>query len=470
MLGLLVCLAAASAAEPPLPAFPGAEGFGAASTGGRGGKVLKVTNLNTSGPGSMQWACQQKGARIVVFDVSGVIDGDVTLGDGQITIAGQTAPGAGITINGMLRKPYSNWDKPKDDPARLIYHDITVRFLRCRPKGPRGSNGDCVQIGDADRLILDHLSVSWGSDENIDLCASRDITVQWCAIEESDQRRNPDSPPGGHNFGMIMGYEGKDATVHHNLFAHQANRTPLCGLDVLDHRNNVIYDCGIGLSWHPPRMNRRHPGEPFRANLVGDYFMDGPTKPKVADPSTFVAALIHAKYAKLFAEGNYFDWAGGYGDPWELCKKFRGVMDGNPPKAEQAFEAAPVTTQKAADAQKAVLAQAGCLPRDAVSRRTIQEVRTKTGAWGRHDPEGGLMAGLRPSEALADADGDGMPDAWETARGLDPKDPADATKIVPAGASENDRHKGYTYIEFYVNDVADRLIAAAVAESEKSAK
>jgi pectate lyase len=105
-----------------------------------------------------------------------------------------------------------------------------------------------------------------------------------------------------------------------------------------------------------------------------------------------------------------------------------------------------------------VLAQAGCLPRDAVSKRAVQEVRTATGSWGRHDPEGGLMAGLTPGKPPVDSDSDGMPDAWEAAHGLNPKDPADAGRTVPAGASENDRHKGYTYIEFYINELADRLI------------
>ena len=128
---------AAEGASAALAAFPGAEGFGAASLGGRGGRVIKVTNLNTKGPGSLQAACEAKGPRIVVFEVSGVIDGDVMIRDSNLTIAGRTAPGAGITISGMLCKPYSNWDKPKGDAKRVIYHDLTVRFLRCRPQPVR---------------------------------------------------------------------------------------------------------------------------------------------------------------------------------------------------------------------------------------------------------------------------------------------------------------------------------------------
>jgi hypothetical protein len=289
------------------------------------------------------------------------------------------------------------------------------------------------------------------------------VTVQWCAIEESDLRRNPDSKPGGHNFGMILGYEGKDATIHHNLFAHHSYRTPLCGLEVLDHRNNVIYNVGVGLCWHPPRMNRSRRGEFFRANVIGNCFMAGPTEPKKGD--RWIAPMIYGRWAEMYVTGNYFDWAGGYGDPWQLRGTHKGVMQGSPKRVETPFPAPAVATQPAREAARLVLAHAGCLPRDAVSRRTIREVRTGAGSWGRHDPTGGLMAGLRATPPPKDTDGDGMPDDWETAHKLDPADPRDAARIVPKGAGKNDRHAGYTYIEFYINDCADRLIAEATRQA-----
>lgn len=467
--GLGYCLAglwacATVSADAALPAFPGAEGFGAVSKGGRGGRIVKVTNLNTAGPGSLAAACAEKGPRIVVFDISGVIDGDVTILDGRITIAGQTAPGAGITINGMLRKPYSNWDKPRGDPARLIYEDIVVRFIRARPKGPRGGNGDCIQFGDCDRVVLDHISCSWGSDENIDLCASRDVTVQWCAIEESDRRRNPGGPEGGHNFGMIVGYDGRDVTIHHNLFAQHKDRAPLCGLELLDHRNNVIYNYLSPLQWHPVRMNRQRRGLPFRANVVGNYFKAGPDVPRGPQHATLDTLIWKRPWVQPYADGNYFDWTG------EVAKLGRlppGTMTNDGVRvqveyqSDTAWPCPQVETQTAKEAYELVLKQAGCFPRDAVSMRAVAEVRSGSGKWGRHDPEGGLMAGLTPGKAPMDGDSDGMPDAWERAHGLDPADPADANLIVPAGASPADRHKGYTWIEYHINERADTLIAEA---------
>ncbi|MCL4854228.1 MAG: hypothetical protein KJZ78_22945, partial [Bryobacteraceae bacterium] len=294
-----------------LPAFPGAEGFGAASEGGRGGRVFHVTTLEPTGPGSINEATQASGPRTVVFDVSGVIKGDVLIKDGNLTIAGQTAPGGGITIEGRLRSQYSNWDLPADDPNRFMYHDLIIRHIRVRPPQPGGINGDCIQLSDWDRVILDHVSVAWGNDENIDLCASRDVTVQWSTIEESDNHYWPEGDPrhgeGTHNYGMIFGYEGKNISVHHNLFAHHMMRTPLNGAEPLDHRNNVIYDVDQGLSFHPQRMNRSRPGEPIAANVIGNYFIEGPSALKNGI-DTYVNPAIDTKYSWIYAAGNYFDY------------------------------------------------------------------------------------------------------------------------------------------------------------------
>ncbi len=450
VLAALAALRGAGAGEKPLPAFPGAEGFGAAAVGGRGGKVIKVTNLNAKGPGSLQAACEAAGRRIVVFQVSGVIRGDVAITHPNITIAGQTAPGAGVTIEGMLKNPYR---------IKPSLHDVVIRFLRVRPRpaGRRWAGGDCLQLTDIDRLIVDHVSCSWGSDENMDLCSSREITVQWCAIEESDTAGHT---KGVHNFGMIMGYAGRNATVHHNLFAHHKRRAPLCGLEVMDHRNNVVYNMRTGLYWHPARMNQRRPGKGFRANVVANYFKPGPNAPKTGRDLRF-AAISASAAEEIYAAGNHFTWAPGAADPWKHPLK-KGVFSHYPVRAGKPFPAPPVTTHTAGEAYRLVLAHAGCLPRDAVSRRTVEEARTGKGSWSRHDPPGGLLAGLRPARPPADTDNDGMPDAWERAHKLDPADPADATRLVPPGASPADRHAGYTWIEFYVNQRADKLIEKAL--------
>lgn len=430
-----------SASAGELPAFPGAEGFGAKSIGGRHGQVIKVTNLNPSGPGSLQAACERPGPRIVVFEVSGVIQGQISIKHPRITIAGQTAPGAGITVEGMLMNPYR---------IQPNLHDVTIRHLRVRPRpnqGARDASHDGIQLTDIDRLILDHVSVSWSSDENIDVCNSRDLTIQWCAIEESDTQGHE---KGQHNFGLIMGYKGHSASVHHNLFAHHLRRAPLVGLEVLDHRSNVIYNMRTGIDWHPPQMNERRPGNGFRANIVGNYFKPGPNAPKIGDDLRFAIVAANS-IEEIYADGNYYQWLGGLADPWEVPLG-RGVFLQYPVRAKKPWPAPPVTTQSAEQAYELVLQRAGCFPRDAVSKRTIEEVRSGTGSWGRHETPGGLLQDLTPGKSAVDSDNDGIPDAWERKHKLNPNDSADANGIVANG-----RHKGYTYIEYYINDLADQL-------------
>jgi hypothetical protein len=452
-----------------LPAFPGAEGFGATSVGGRGGQVIKVTNLNATGPGSLQAACKAEGPRIVVFEVSGVIQGDILITEPNIYIAGQTAPGAGITIEGMLKSLYN--------PTPRL-HDITVRFLRVRPPGPRGAGGDCLQLVRINRLIVDHVSCSWGSDENFDCIHSKNVTVQWCAVEESDPVRHGGEEPGGHNFGMIVGYLSKNVTMHHNLFAHHRRRAPLSGAEVLDHRNNVIYNMETGLCFHPVSMNLQRPDEPFATNLAANYFKLGPDDPKDWTTGEYITPMIeHSGRTRMWLADNFFEWvhdgqvadyetADGIPDLW-LAPRRLGFTNGGPLQPPPTpWPAAPVRTTGPEAAYEAVMAHTGCLPRDAVSKRTVQEVKTGTGSWGRHDPDGGLMEGLTPGTPPTDTDDDGMPDDWETAHGLDPADPEDRNHIVPAGASPGDRHKDYTYIEYYVNSLADAFVAQAATEAE----
>ncbi len=449
-------LAPLGAQEVPLLAFPGAEGFGAASTGGRGGRVVKVTNLGSEGPGSLLAACEAEGPRIVVFEVSGTIYANIMIRNPQITIAGQTAPGAGITIEGMLRSRASG-------DAKL--HDVVVRHLRVRPRRVKEiwSGGDGLQLIDINRLIVDHVSCSWASDENMDLCASENLTVQWCSVEESDTEGHE---KGQHNFAMIMGYGGHSATVHHNLFAHHMGRAPLCGLEILDHRNNVIYNLRQALHWHPADMNLARPGKAFRANVIGNYFKAGPNAPKHGEDLRFGAIGGWGPTgAELYLAANYFSWAGGAIDPWQF-PLLQGILEDRPLRAPEPWPAPVVETHDAQTAYGLILAHAGCLPRDVVSRRTVEEVHSGTGSWGRHDPPAGLLEGLAAGQPPADHDQDGMPDDWEREHGLDPDDPSDANRLVPAGASPHDRHRGYTYIEFYINELADTLVAQALASAQ----
>ncbi|MCG3178746.1 MAG: hypothetical protein BIFFINMI_01075 [Phycisphaerae bacterium] len=477
----LLATSAAMADEPAaLPAFPGAEGFGAVATGGRGGRILHVTNLNPDGPGSLQWACREKGPRIVVFDVGGVIrpgqgskEGRwITILHGDITIAGQTAPPPGITIDGMLSTYRS--DRGSSDPAEVKGHyksevrteNVIVRFLRIRPTEGTG-NLRVAEFYYCKRAILDHVSGSWGLDQSFNPgypAGDDNFTFQWCAMEESDPAHMEHSGED-HGFGFMGSWHNSHVSIHHNLLAHHVGRAPLLADHHTEFSNNVLYNVGpqetqMGSCKDAP--NRQ------QYQLIGNYWKTGPGGlvagyafiPPLACSLQGLEPRDQYEYyhndVKIWFDGNYFAWDGYVGR--ERIKRPKEVADAP-------FDFPPVTRQPAEEAYEQVLAQVGCLPRDAVSKRTLAEVRTGGGCWGRWGPDGGLLEGLPEPGKVAcppDADQDGMPDAWEKAHGLNPADPADASKVVPAGASPGDRHKGYTYVEYYFNDLADQRVAEAV--------
>ncbi|MFC1717231.1 polysaccharide lyase family 1 protein [Candidatus Poribacteria bacterium] len=417
-----------------LPAFPGAEGFGAIAVGGRGGKVIKVTNLDSSGPGSLQAACEAEEPRIVVFEVGGVIRGDIAIRHSYITIAGQTAPSPGITVEGRLLA------RPRDG-SRL--HDIVVRFLRFRPLPTTGVSGDTVQLPKTERVILDHLSLSWANDETIDIIYSSEVTVQWCAIEESDPTGHSKGVP--HNYGILSAYEGSgNISIHHNLFAHHYRRCPSLSPQVPtkpgDFRNNVLYDClgGLAHDGHTPKSG---------INLIGNYYKKGPSSERLY-PFGFINA------GRYYVAGNYIEGIGEIGDPRDESVQFpRWIQyNRNGEKLTTPAEVAPVTTHSAQKAYMLVLAHAGCRPQDRVSLRTIEEVKTVTGKWARNAPakpsDEWYLEGLQHDESLTDSDDDGMPDAWEAENGCDKTDDADNNKVTPSG---------YTAIEEYINERAQQL-------------
>lgn len=433
-------------------AFPGAEGWGAVSKGGRGGAVIKVTNLNASGPGSLADACSTEGPRIVIFEVSGVIRGNVHITEPYITIAGQTAPGAGVTIAGVL----SSYDHG--------VHDIIIRHLRVRPPRATGAGGDCIQLSGLGpkrtgtyNIILDHLSLSWGNDEMIDLYHAHDVTVQWCSIEESDDQGHS---KGAHNFGIISAAEDNGAvSLHHNLWAHHARRVPCMAPyrenAANDFCNNVVYNCRGGYvdDGHGVRAKSA-------VNLCGNYYRRGP---QTQDRIYPYALSTHMSY---YVRDNYFeDW--GYQDHprhWKWGGPNRApkwVQFNN--NGQELNAPAKTPSIKSVDAKKAldlVTEMAGCWPRDRVTKRTIREVRTKTGSWGRRAPlnpsDHWFLEGLTPGKSAKDTDNDGMPDSWEKSHNRNPNDPSDAANIVKAGESLDDRHLGYTSIEFYINELAQR--------------
>jgi hypothetical protein len=480
----LVTFACVSKETLALPAFPGAQGFGAVSVGGRGGAVYKITTLGGGNEtGSLRWALSQEGPKIIVFDVSGVIDISATNGGGNTfdfsytTIAGQTAPGAGITIKGQLLNQFSKYSLPDDQ--REIWTNLIMRYLRVRYEGALDSQSDCLRLANVHQSILDHVDVSWGADELIEMNAARNNTVQWSAMVEGSTV----GKQAEHNFGFMSAYRSSEITFHHNLLAHNVRRNPYNGVNMFEHINNVCYNFEAGFHFYPTSKNYDNPGDPYDTNTIGNYFKDGPDYDRlrrVKDNLWVAPAYSYTQYGDFFQSGNYFDWISAY-----LEDSAKGYIDlfnmdhlptiykntiyfGNAAMERSTPFAVdhnyPVTTETALDAYNAVLEKSGCLPHDWVMSRIISEVKTGTGSMGRVDPPGNdLMYGLTPGSAPADTDNDGMPDNWETSHGLDPDNASDRNDIVPTGVSADDRHKGYTYIEYYINELADNLHKADTA-------
>jgi pectate lyase len=298
-----------------VPAFPGAEGFGAKATGGRGGRVIAVTNLDDSGAGSLRAALDEKGPRTVVFRVSGNIPlkSDLKLRNGDLTIAGQTAPGDGICLQ--------NYALDFAGASNVI-----VRYLRIRPGDSSGKGLDAVGGRGGENIVIDHCSASWSIDETVSLYGGiRNLTVQWCLISESLYQSA--HAKGHHGFGGIWG--GQNASWHHNLLAHHSSRNPRIvgksvGGQLLDVRNNVIYNWGY---------NSTYGGDgDVRVNLVNNVYKPGPAtrsnvRARVVNPSQGTVA------SNWWIAGNL-----AVGSPEVTADNWRGVHPSGG-KAIDAFRA-----------------------------------------------------------------------------------------------------------------------------------
>ncbi|MDZ7271867.1 MAG: pectate lyase [candidate division KSB1 bacterium] len=408
-------------------AFPGAEGFGRFVSGGRGGRVIEVTSLDDSGPGTLRAALTQPGPRTVVFRVGGTITllSPLVITCDSVTVAGQTAPGDGICIRGY--------------PLIVDADNVIIRYIRVRMGDLAKTEGDALSVMFRKDIIIDHCSFSWATDEVLTVRDNENTTVQWCIIAESLNRSYHHK--GSHGYGGIWG--GKGASFHHNLLAHHASRNPRFNgsryhgepeRELVDFRNNVIYNWG---------EQSAYGGEGGRYNVVGNYYKYGPAtrhKNRIVEPwSDQGRWYIADNYVFGFNQITEDNWAGGVqGDFWRKVR------------AAEPFVVAPVTTHSAEAAYALVLAQAGAvLPRrDQVDERIIQEVRTGTARFGSgkrgiidSQEQVGGWPELRNGDAPADSDHDGMPDVWELARNLNPNDPADGN-ADPDG-------DGYTNLEDY---------------------
>jgi pectate lyase len=427
-----------------LPAFPGAEGFGMFSRGGRGGKVYVVTNLQGRGPGSLRAAVEAEGPRIVVFGVGGTIDlgGPLTIRHPYCTIAGQTAPGDGITL--------------KNGSLIVQTNHVIVRYIRCRLGEQAGPPGevDAVSIycpldkENPDRpvasdIILDHVSASWGTDETLSITGSVDnVTVQWSIVSEGLLP---------HSCGSLLRPSVPcHITFHHNLYANNRTRNPFaCSYrDQANHcdwRNNVVYNGGDGhggTNWHklyPDLWDAENVGR-LRLNCVNNYWICGPQG----------AGVIYrgGDQATIFQSGNLFDAANngvfdGVDKGWAVFANYHEKAQFT--RTAEEFPFPRVTTDPAEVALGRVLDEAGTSQpqRDAVDRRVIQEVRTGQGKVIRAVAEVGGWPELASGTAPVDGDQDGMPDAWEKTHGLNPADADDSRLDLD--------HDGYTNVEEYLN-------------------
>jgi pectate lyase len=412
---------APSAQAKKIPAFPGAEGAGMYTTGGRGGAVYEVTTLDDDGPGSLRAACAKSDGTIV-FRVAGTIKlkGGLDVTGSNLTIAGQTAPGHGITVTG-------NETQIKGD-------NIILRHLRFRGGDELGTPIDTFGARGVRDLVIDHCSFSWGVDECCSVYGNTNVTVQWCVISEG--LTNSVHDKGRHGMGGLWG--GDTITYHHNLLVHQNARNPRFSFEegmalLVDHRNNVIYNPGITSCYGGEWSNG--------INLVGNYYKPGPnTLPKIARE-----IVAPGRFGQWHVSGNEI---AGHADV--TADNTLGITYpiGGVTLLPQPVEFANgITEQTARQAYAAVLDQAGAtLPRrDAIDARLVNEARTGTGRHINSQKDVGGFLPL-PSEvaAPADTDKDGIPDEWETAQGLNPDDAADAQAVGP---------DGYTNLERYLNTI-----------------
>ena len=497
LLAISVCTLAQSV---KVPAFPGAEGFGRYTTGGRGGTVYHVTTLsddNTTNPavGTFRHACRQKDVRTIVFDVSGTIhlNAELKLQNGNVTIAGQTAPGDGICIAGY--------------PFVIAADNVIIRFVRFRlgNENVADHEGDGLGGMDLTNIIIDHCSVSWSIDECLSVYGSRDITVQWCIGAQSLVCSG--HAKGTHGYGGNWG--GSGASYHHNLLAHHDSRVPRLGPrqgtqtdERVDLRNNVFYN------W---AGNGCYGGEGMNVNIVNNYYKPGPatqtrgenirkriaaigvrtteyTKHDTDTPNGW-DAMWHV-WGKYFVDGNFNpSYSDVTNDNWTYGIYNQTTNDASVDytytqetkdamRLSNPIEFAGVTTHTASAAYEKVLAYAGAsLHRDALDKMIVDDTRngkvtctggqyTYTDSKGNSITKQSLPGMINSQEdivyadgtkgwpflnstaAPTDTDGDGMPDSWEESHGLNPNDKTDGALVTG---------NGYTNLEVYMNSLVEDI-------------
>ena len=436
----LVALAAADLRASEQLAFPGAEGYGRFARGGRGGDVYHVTTLADDGPGSLRDGVRTAtGPRTIVFDLSGTIElkKPLVVDKSFLTLAGQTAPGDGVCL--------------KDQTFKISKaNHVVVRYIRVRlgdENKPRPSGPDAITTDDVDHLIFDHITSSWGIDGNHDLRRGGNFTLQWSIYAEALNRSLHEK--GAH--AMLASFRDLTAgvSVHHNLLASSRERFPTLGGSprtkpdaVADFRNNVVYNV----------VGATNLGN-CRINVLNNYYRPGPDTPPNRRPIATKAE--NPGSTKVFLAGNVFEGLPDLTRDNFAAIDFEKMATGNYLKLTidqvrvgTAFDVGGATprTDSAEDALKRVLRSAGASRRrDAADERLVRGVRDRTHKMIDSEREVGGWPVLGSEPAPADADRDGMPDAWELAHGLNPADPADRNTDRDAD--------GYTNLEEYLNSL-----------------
>lgn len=517
-LNLVIALASTIAmAQSDYPAFPGAEGHGRYVAGGRGGEIRHVTNLNDSGEGSLRAAVNGSTAKIVVFDVGGVIalESDLKIGN-NTTILGQTAPDPGITIRYYTVRPTAN---------------NVIRFIRIR----RGEEKDVDDGADAlwqrqvTGMMIDHCSFSWSIDEVASFYDNNNFTMQWCTIAEA--LNNAGHGKGAHSYGGIWG--GKLASFHHNYLAHMANRVPRFNgarytwtgytknylydeyewenpiqSEHVDFRNCVMFNWGSGSCYGGPGGGH--------INIVNNYYKGGPSTSKpnrvtqvsVGSSSNSTDAAYRGMTSRYYVYGNttetaagvvttYRDWDGVeydgttytidgerytldscyyYGTDVEHVENSKGYMCVKI-KLDEPTYTGEVTTHSAENAYEKVLAYCGAsLYRDEVDERYMTETETGevtyvgsvTGSYGLIDVVADVNGyteetfGTGAREDGWDTDNDGIPDDWENANGMNPNDSTDAYEYTV------DTKGYYCNLEVYANSLVQEIMLGGNEDAEDS--
>lgn len=439
----------------PLRAFPGAEGFGADTPGGRGGDVRFVTNLEDNDErspvvaGSLREAIEAKGPRIVLFSVSGTIHLKqcLTINESYITIAGQSAPGDGICL--------------ADNKTLVIAHDVVIRHLRFRHGDTSGDKGDTLAFRDSQNVIVDHCSISWSERENLSFSRSTTkATLQWCIISEALHPK--------HGYGCLVAPNAdSEISFHHNLFADNLGRNPRAASRgnvhfLFDYRNNIEFNWGTGWDWGAWAVYRD--SEHVDINFIGNLSIAG--LGTVVNRWKGISQrfeLTTAGYRETALSSNR-DTSRIYQRDNKIDSNVNGRLDpvdtgwamihGTYTKVESEFFIAPqftIQTDPVDQVYERVLNGVGALPwhRDAADKRVIEGVRNQTGRIIKSQNEVGGWPLLESVAAPLDSDGDGIPDTWEIAHGLNPKDATDARKIAADGS-------GYANIEVYLNSLEEK--------------